>query len=47
MKALSLTIQKLWPMSMIFYADKQSDKRTDGHTDRQKSICPQSIDTGA
>ena len=38
MKALSLTIQKLWPMSK-FFADKQSN--------RAKTIFPHSIEKGA
>ena len=34
MKALSLNIQKLWPVLTIFC----------GQTDRAKTLCPQSID---
>ena len=33
MKALSLTVKKLYPM--LKFADGQTDRQTDGQTDRQ------------
>ena len=52
MKALSLTIQKLWPMLKLLqtnkWTNKQMDRETNGQTDKQterpKTICPPSID---
>ena len=41
MKALSLTIQKLWPNVKGFFSDGQTDKRTG-----KKNICPRSMDEG-
>ena len=35
MKDLSLKVKKLWPMLNFF--DGQTDRRTDGRTDRQKN----------
>ena len=44
-KAVSLTIQKLWPMKK-FFVDKQADKQTVRKTDMAKTICPQFNDAG-
>jgi hypothetical protein len=29
------------------FADRQTDRQTEGQTDRPKTICPRSFDTGA
>jgi hypothetical protein len=39
MKALSLTIQKIWPMLKVF-ADRQTDGQRDRQTDRPKNYMP-------
>ena len=36
MKALTFTNRKMWPMQKFL----RTDKRTDGQTDRPKTICP-------
>ena len=44
MKALLLTIQKLWPM-LKFFGDKKTERKTDWG--KKERICSQSIDAGA
>ena len=46
MKALLLTIQKLWPMIKIFLMDRDTDRQRNKQTDRPK-LQDQSIDTEA
>jgi hypothetical protein len=42
MKALSLAIQKIWPMLKFL----QTGRKTDKQTDRPKTVCPRSFDAG-
>ena len=40
MKALTLTNQKICPLNVKVFADKETDKRMDGQTDKPKNYMP-------